>query len=128
MTNGEALKKALNLEKLTYVVIQKVIGMSLPIFIVTFDSRHPQTYIPYNRLLKLKFSTLKQVISSKPKSVLSDINIKVKKVKILPPYDIESYDRIVSTRSLIFTRDLGGYWYSNPKLYECIDNKVKEIV
>jgi hypothetical protein len=128
MTTGEALKHSLGLDKLSYVVIQKVIGLAIPTFIVTFDSRHPTTYIPYARVLKLKFSTLKQVVSSKPKSVLSDVNIKLKKIKVLPPYDIESYDRIISTRSLIFTRDLGGYWYSNPKLYECIDNKVKEIV
>lgn len=127
MNTGEALKKELGLSKFTFVTIQKVMGLSLPVFIVTFDSKHPTIYIPYSRLLKLKFATLKQIISSKPKTVMSDTQFKSKKVKMTPPFEIENYSKIIPTRSLIFTRDLAGEWYRNAKLYECVDGKIRKI-
>lgn len=128
MTTGEALKKELGLSKFTFVTIQKILGLAIPTFIITVDSRHPSTYIPYSRLIKLKFATLKKVISSKPKSTLSDPRIITAKFTMTPPMELENYDRIIPTRSLILFRDLAGFWYRNAKMYENTEKGLKEIV
>ena len=118
MTRGEALKKSLGLQKFTYITIQKVINAAIPIFVLTMDSRHPTVYISYSKILKIKSMTIQKILAFHPNTLTSDADFKVKKVKMTPPMDLESFDRIIPQRSIIFCRDLSGEWYKNRSLYE----------
>ena len=118
MTTGDGLKRDLGLSKFQFVTIQKVVGLGIPTFVITVDSRHPTVYISYSKILKIKSAVLKQILSSKPRTLTSGPQFKAKKIKMTPPMDLESFDRIIPTRSLIFIRDMAGEFVMNRKMYE----------
>ena len=59
---GQALKTALGLEKFEWCYIQKIIGISLPVFVVTIDSRRPSIFLSITRVRQTNVTTLQKAI------------------------------------------------------------------
>jgi hypothetical protein len=87
----------LQLDKYSNSTIQKVIGGSINIYVITLNSRYPQKFIPYSLL---KNTLTSQTYKIKPEGV--------KKSKLTPPVDLKSFSFEIPTNSYIVVRDLGG--------------------
>lgn len=105
-TRGEILKRDLGLESFDYVYIQKVLGISPNIYIISYDTRYPQRYIPRVKLMNLKstkFARLK--VNNKEEFQFSEI-------KLTPPFDLDQISPQINTNSFFVLRDLAGEYFS----------------
>lgn len=96
MTNKE-LKLSLNLESFTYVYIQKILGIVIPIYIISINSRYPNKFISFKRL---NSSLVSQMYTM-------DI-LKLKKVKMSPPVLLDNFEGNIYENSQIVLRDIGA--------------------
>jgi len=96
MTSNE-LKLSLNLEKFTYVYIQKVLNIVFPIYIITINSRYPSKFIPFK---KLKSSLVSQTYN---------VNLlKLEKCKLSFPILLQDFSGTIYENSYIIVRDIGA--------------------
>lgn len=96
MTNKE-LKLSLNLESFTYIYIQKILGIVVPIYIITINSRYPNKFIPFKKLTN---SLVSQMYT---------MNIlKLEKVKMSPPVLLDNFEGNIYENSQIVLRDIGA--------------------
>ena len=109
-TAGEILQKDLGLENFRYVTLQKVLAVPLSIYILTFDSRYPNKYIPYSRVKKARFSWVSKI---KRKG----IRYQNDEVKLTPPLQLKSSSLRPTSGSIFVFRDLAGYYLQNEKLF-----------
>ena len=96
MTNKE-LKLSLNLESFTYVYIQKILGIVIPIYVISINSRYPNKFISFKRL---NSSLVSQIYTM-------DI-LKLKKVKLSPPVLLDNFEGNIYENSQIVLRDIGA--------------------
>jgi hypothetical protein len=119
---GTQLKHSLNLEKLFYVYIQKVMGIPMNVFVLTFDSRFPNVYLPLARVKKSNATTIQKVSSAN--STFANMT----NYSFTPPVIIEYTEPLVNTGTLIIKRDIGAEYLLNKKLYENINLKEIEMI
>jgi hypothetical protein len=108
---GIELKKALGLEKFEFCYIQKVLGISVPIFFVTVDSRRPTVY-----LTMYKVNTSKSTIIRRLKRATGDFYF-LNKFVMSPPLLIERSTVNVLGNAIIIIRDLAGEYLRNMDFY-----------
>lgn len=93
----EELRLSLNLERFSYVYVQKVLGIVMPIYIITINSRYPNKFIPYKRL------------NSSMVSQTYTMNLlKLEKVKLSPPVLLSNFQGKIYENSYIVLRDIGA--------------------
>lgn len=114
-TTGEKLKKSLNLTKLRYVWIQRVIGIPYHMYIISYDSRFPRAYIPRVKIYKPKTSSVKFTSLSGDTYSLSDL-------KTLPPVLIEDFNGFIGEKTIIIQRDIIGDRLVKNSVFECYKN------
>ena len=96
MTTKELIL-SLNLERYTYIYIQKILAVIVPIYIITINSRYPSKFIPYKRL------------NSSLVSQFYSMNLlKLEKVKLSPPVLIYDFKSTIYENSHIVVRDIGA--------------------
>lgn len=109
-TAGQKLQKDLGLGNFRYVTIQKVLSIPMSVYVLTFDSRYPNKYIPYARVKKARFTWISKIAR---KGMGYDNN----EVKLTPPLQIKSSSIRPTTGSLFVFRDLAGYYLQNKKIF-----------
>lgn len=119
---GIELKKALGLSKFPYVYIQKIMGISIPTFVVTIDSRRPFVYLSINRVRKTKTTTIQRV------NKISQYNLQMKNYYLTPPVLIDSTNPTVNSNTLVIRRDIGAEYWLHQDLIEQIENKNFEVI
>lgn len=96
MTHKE-LKLSLNLESFSYIYIQKILGIVIPIYVISINSRYPNKFISFKRL---NSSLVSQIYTM-------DI-LKLKKVKLSPPVLLDNFEGNIYENSQIVLRDIGA--------------------
>jgi hypothetical protein len=128
MTQGEQLLADIGLEKYgDNVYIQKVLGYSIHIYLITFFSRYPNLNLGVSRVKKIKSTWIGKI---KRKG----IHVHLGKVKLTPPLVLKHALIQPTTGSIFIIRDISGEWYRDRKVFESYidqDNtklKLKEII
>ena len=126
LTTGEKLKHDLGLDNFKYVYIQKLIDISIQVYIITLNSRYPTVHLP-----RQKLSNVFSFSVDKVNSATGD-HYSLRSFKLTPAIYIEEYDSKIYTKSVIIRQDIGGDNYVNQKMYESIiinnEIKFKEVV
>lgn len=116
---GTHIKKDLGLENYPYVYIQKILNGSIPIFIVTFDSRRPNIYLSPIKVRKIDTSQVKKIKKYGKQFIFKDY-------KMTLPILIEDSNIIVSSGNMFIIRDIAGEYYKGskrPKINESRNDK-----
>ncbi len=125
-SKGEKLKHELGLGKFKYVLIQRALGISLPIFVISFDSRFPKVLLSISKIRNLKFTWLGRL-----KSSFDYDDVQKNKLKFTPPLRIETADVLPRSNAVVLLQDLAGEHYRQPRMFEYIENdsrvRLKEI-
>jgi len=108
---GKQLIRDLGLSEFKYYWIQKVLNVSINMFIVTIDSRYPNTYLSVNKVKNL-FSML----MIKGRTVAD--GIKMGKLTMTPPVPLEQFSGFFPTGSVILRHDLAGEYYGNKNTFK----------
>lgn len=106
---GTNLKNSLGLSKFKKVYIQKIIGYTPRVFVVTVDSRHdgkPLTTSFLNKIQSLNVSRI-----SNPIFLLTS------NLKLTPVIEIELFSGNVNKNDLVVFRDIAGEYLMNDTLY-----------
>jgi hypothetical protein len=112
MIIGKDLIKQLGLSKFSNISIQKIIGISIPIYIITFDSRYNRRFLTYSRLNNIKSTSIKKI-----KSFSNDI-LQLKNVKLSPPANLYNIDLDISPSTILLLRDIAGEYFRTKKIFE----------
>lgn len=120
MTTGDKLILELGLENFKNVYIEKSIGFSPSIFIVTVDSRHDGRPITTSMVRKVDTSVIYKV--------LSGFKTEIEQLKFTPLIPLSDYDGTLHTRSVILFRDLSGEYMQKDLLYSESVKVVKGLV
>jgi hypothetical protein len=111
MTAGEQLQADLGLTKFNNnVFVQKIMGVALPIYVITYNSRYPTVALSATRVKKLKFTWF-------GRSKRKGIHTYVKPVKLTPPLYLKSAMVTMTSGSIVVMRDLAGFYLENPKMF-----------
>jgi hypothetical protein len=110
MFKGNELKELLGVEKFHYVWIQKVINLSVPIFIITCSSRFSNFWYSRVRLRNMKSMFVKRLKVKGGGFFLDDFKTTI-------PILIEEYHNTIPKNSLIVFRDLAGEYYRVKRMY-----------
>jgi hypothetical protein len=112
---GQVLMSDLGLEKFgNNVFIQKVLGVGLPIYVITYNSRYPRVGLTATRVKKLKFTWI-------GKSKRKGIHTYIKPMKLTPPLCLQSAMVTMTSGSLVVQRDIAGEYLRNPKVFGYTD-------
>lgn len=111
MTTGERLKKDLGLGKFRFVYIQKILNTSVKIYKITVHSRYPQIPIPISKTLSQVSTNLYRVNKEGEK-------YKKQEFRHAYPVNIEYFNGVIPSGSLIVVSDITGDTYSNTRMYE----------
>lgn len=109
-TAGQKLQKDLGLDNFRYVTIQKILAIPMSVYVLTFDSRYPNKYIPYARVKKAKFTWVSKIARK-------GMGYDNKEVKLTPPLQLKSSFIRPTGGSLFVFRDLAGYYLQNQKIF-----------
>ena len=113
--SGKQLKKILGLEDYDYVWIRKIINLPISVYIVVYNSRFPNLYLPLNKVRNLKafhiFRTNKIVNQELDDFIMS------------MPYELERYNKRISSKSIILSYDIAGEYYANKEVSEFLNNR-----
>jgi hypothetical protein len=120
-TAGQQLKIDLGLKKFRHVMIQKVMSISQPVYVVTYNSRYPNVQLPAARVKKLKFTWV-------AKTKRSGLHTRIKPVKLTPPLRIETAMVRMSSNSIVIFRDMAGEFLRNRKMFTVADNKIDKQI
>ena len=108
---GKKLKEDLGLGNFRSVVIRKIINVPLHIFLVYFNSRFPNTYIPIARIKTLETMTVKRLMRQGGDYQEVDF-------RMTPPMDILHLTGKLPSNSIIIKIDITGEYFANKKLYK----------
>jgi len=111
LSRGAQLKKDLGLTNFKYAYIQRIIGMSMPVYVVTIDSKYPTIFLSWGKIKKLKSTWIGNAIH-RGKDFIK------KELKLTPPIRIEDLNIIPISRSVIFIRDMAGEYLIRQRVYE----------
>ena len=114
MSAGRVLQDDLGLERFKHIFLQKVIGIALPIYVITYNSKYPNVTLSASRVKKLKFTWIGR---AKEKG----IHTYVAPAKLTPPLYLESAMVNMVTGSLVIFRDLSGEYLRNPRMFSYRD-------
>ena len=120
ITRGEILKRDLGLESFDYTYIQKILGISPSIYIVTYDTRYPNRYIPRSRLMNLQSSKFTRL-----KTVHKD-EFEFSELKLSPPFDLDQVSPHISSSSVFLLRDIAGEYFRTDKLTQEINESISK--
>jgi hypothetical protein len=119
ITTGQKLIKAFKLQKFKYIWIQRVIDSSLPIWIISVDSRRPTVYFSMSKLRHLDSTIIRRLKKRGPNSVL------LKKPNLSIPIPLQHFDNKFSSNVIIIRRDIGGEYFMNKDYYTESIKKLK---
>jgi hypothetical protein len=105
---GKILKKALGLEDYKNVYVRKALNISIPIYIVIYNSRFPNLFIPISKMKNLKALSVQRTTRIYDQN-LSDFIM-------TPPVKLEQYDRTILSKSVIICYDMAGEYFSKDKI------------
>lgn len=114
-TKGAILKDKLGLGKFKFVLMQRMLGVSQPIFVISFDSRFPNVLLSMSKIKKLKFTWMGKIRAS-----FDYENVTKNKAKFTPPLRIEVSDVLPKGNAIILLQDLAGEHYRRPQMFECV--------
>lgn len=98
--NGVELKSHFKLDSFARVYIQKVLNSTVPIYVISFNSRYKTQHIP-RKLLQFNNSSMLYRFRG-PQAKFS---------KLSPPVAIEGFRYDIGANAFIMIRDLGGERY-----------------
>lgn len=110
-SSGKKLKKSLGLINYPYVMIQKIIGAPVSIFVATYDSRRPTIYLSPVRIKNSDSCSIFKVDKA-------GILLNLQNYKMTPPLPIEYSNIRVGSNTIIILRDLAGEYLKNRNLNE----------
>lgn len=110
-TIGQKLQKNLGLSKFKYAMIYKIIGISIDVYTIVFDSHFPDIYLGYNKVKKVKSFSLNKIKGLDT----------FKKFKIFPPVPLADFNTKIPGNAIIILNDLGGEWLRNKRMFENIN-------
>jgi len=115
MSAGRQLQADLGLSRFgRNVTIQKVIGIGLPIYLITFNSKYPNVNLSAVRVKNIKSTWFGKV---KRKAVHTHL----KPMKLTPPLQLSTAMMRPVSGSLLLLRDIAGEILRNPKVFECVE-------
>jgi len=109
---GIVLKRSLGLKNIDKVYIQKVIGISMGIYVVSYNSRYPWLHIPRSRLKKVQTMMLQRVNKRYPKEIT------FKKMILSPPVELDTFISTIPSNAIIITQDICGDRFQQKNLLE----------
>ena len=98
--NGKELKSHFNLGMFPKVYIQRILSSTVPMYIITFNSRYKTQHIP-RKLLQFNKSSMVYRFKAD----------QAKFIRLSPPVMIEEFKNSLGPNAFIFIRDLGGERY-----------------
>lgn len=117
---GIILKKELGLDKIESIWVQKILNISISIYIIVFNSRAPSRYFPIAKLKKLKaFRTSRLKIKG--------FSFITTKFKMTSPIQLKNFDKSLNTGDVILLYDISGEELRNKKIFENINYEVIKI-
>lgn len=120
VTRGEILKRDLGLSELDYVYIQKILGISPAIYIITYDTRYPNRYIPKTRLMSLTSSKFTRLQTVKKEE------FRFSELKLSPPFDLDTVSPRINSSSVFMLRDISGEYFSTSNLVQKINESISK--
>ena len=120
LTTGEKLINEMGLKQFEFIWFQRVISLSIDVFVITLDSRLPSTYFSMSKLKKLDSFKLY-------KGGQKGIGVNLSTFKLTPPVFLEDFNGDIGKRAVIIFNDIAGNYYMDRKMYESDGNRV-EIV
>jgi hypothetical protein len=120
-TAGQILQSDLGLERFQRVFIQKVLGIAVPIYVITYNSKYPNVVLSAARVKKLKFAWV-------GKAKRKGVHTYVKPIKLTPPLYLDSAMIRMTSGSIVFLRDLAGDYLRNPRMFSYTDFKIDRKV
>jgi hypothetical protein len=117
--SGEQIKFDLGLENYKYVMIQKVIGIGIPIYIISYDSRRPTIYLTIQRLARVDTSNLYKIKKHGSQFLAN-------KFRLTPAMSIEKTHPDMNS-SLVICRDLAGEYLKSRKMNKPINEDVENL-
>ena len=120
--SGKYLKISLGLSEFQFVVIRKILNISMPIYLVFYDSRRPNVF-----LSQYKIKHLRSLILQKTKR--SGFEFIMKDFKLSPPLSIEDCRIPMITGMMIIKMDIAGEYFRNDSIHitEDVLNKIEVI-
>lgn len=112
MKTGIEIKKSLGLSDFKKVYIQKIIGYTPRVFVITVDSRHDGKPLTTSYLNKLQSITV-----SKIKNPLWGFT---SELVLSPVIELDDFSGNLNKNDLVIFRDIAGEYLMNDKLYEII--------
>ena len=107
---GKQLKKDLGLENFRSVVIRKIINVPVHIFLVFFNSRFPNTFIPLSKIKELETFTVNRLFRE-------GYTYTTEPFRMTPPMRLDNIATRLPSNSIIIKVDITGEYYANKKLY-----------
>lgn len=114
---GLQLKKDLGLENFQNVVIQKAINFPIPLYVVTYNSRHPERAIFYSKVKNIKTSFIKRLRQY-------GVANKFKSLKLTPPVDLNYFNQRIRSNAYLLIRDMAGEQFVDPKMFQQINESL----
>lgn len=118
LTTGEQLINALKLSKFKYIWIQKITDTSIPIFIISVDSRRPSTYFAISKLRKLDSTIIKRTKRRGYNTLLMN------NPRLRTPIPLQHFNGRIGSNAIIIRRDIAGEYFMNDSLYESFGKSV----
>lgn len=116
---GQLLKDNLGLSNIKYVWVQKILNMSYPIYILSYDSRFPGKYLSPVQVKQAEFTKIGKIKRH-------GISFIQKKVKMTPPIRIEDSLINLQTGYIFILRDFAGEYLRNYSLFEAVVTNEKK--
>lgn len=108
-TLKEDLKTDLLLHKCKYVYAVRVFGFAIPIYIIIYNSRRPQTPISKQKIQNFKFLKVLKYVP---------IVQTVKQVKTSPPLFFDMIESLLTSNTMLIVCDIAGYYFYDRKFYD----------
>jgi hypothetical protein len=109
--SGKVLKHDLGLDNISHVYIQKIIGLSLNIYVVSYNSRYPTLFIPRSKLKTIGTMTIQKVRSVPNLFMFSNFKLSI-------PIELDEFIARIPSNSIIITQDICGDRFQNKSILE----------
>ena len=102
--SGTRLKDVLGLTRFKYVWVRKILNMPMPIYVVIYNSRYPDIFIPISKVKKLKAFSIERFNRRGGKGYM-------KAFIYTQPVKIEQYNKKISSKSIFLKYDFAGEYF-----------------
>lgn len=99
-SSGKLLKQTMGLQDFKYVWIRRAMNSPIPLYIIYYNSRYPNLYLPISQLKKLKAFSVKRI-----KKLYSQETMDY---KMSVPVALEDYKGRIIGGSMLIKYDLAG--------------------